>query len=270
MTGPSPKLYAVIGQPISHSLSPEIHEAFARQLGIDDLHYRKIEGHKEHFEQQVMDFFAQGGQGMNVTLPFKERAYAMADRPSEFVKAAKAANTLWMSNGQLQAENTDGPGLVADLQRHVPLKGASILLLGAGGAARGAILPLLEAQPKRLTLSNRTFEKAQALKKDFPCLDICPFDELSPSFDLIINATSMSYTADPVTFVLRPFLNQPFCYDMAYSITQATPFMAFAQEQGCRAVDGLGMLVEQAARSFEIWHGQRPDVLPVLKGLRRK
>ncbi|MGQ3891490.1 shikimate dehydrogenase [Legionella sp. CNM-4043-24] len=248
---------AVIGRPISHSLSPAIHQQFAGQFGME-LVYERIEGHEQGFEQQVRDFFAAGGKGLNITLPFKERAFAMAGLQTPRCRKARAANTLWMENGRLHADNTDGAGLVNDLSRYVALQGRHLLVLGAGGAARGIIGPLLEAGISRLSLTNRDPVKAQALQQDFPVIHLAAFAKPEPA-DLIINATSAGVTGQALQLPEHLWASRPFCYDLSYSKTGSTPFVDSAKRHGCQAMDGLGMLIEQAAAAFYIWHGKKPD-----------
>ena len=254
-------LYAVFGNPIAHSLSPIIHQQFALQTGVS-LCYKKIEVPLLQFEDVVTDFFKQGGKGLNITLPFKERANAMAHVQSPRASTAGAANMLWMEGGSLHADNTDGVGLIRDLQQHaIPLTHKTILLLGAGGAARGIIGPLLQENPVSLTLANRTFEKAQALQQVFPTALICKLDELTHDYDLIINATSASFNDSDLLIPQVLFSNHPFCYDLAYGKNRTTPFVQKAKQLGCVAIDGTGMLIEQAAEAFFIWHGIRPNTL---------
>lgn len=248
--------FAVIGQPISHSLSPQIHQAFARQLGLQ-LSYERIEGDAGQFEQQVMDFFAQGGRGMNVTLPFKHRAYQMAVSRSPRCDQAGAANTLWWSGEQLCADNTDGIGLVRDLKNYCELAGQSILVVGAGGATAGILGPLLAEQPRHLYLTNRSMEKVSSLAQQFPLIEPVNWHHPDGDYDLIINATAASLAGTALANLTPAFRNHPFCYDLAYDRQQATRFVQQARSAGCEAVDGLGMLIEQAAEAFYIWHGQR-------------
>lgn len=247
---------AVIGNPIAHSLSPQIHHQFAAQFGMD-LDYEKILGDLEHFEQQVKDFFVSGGRGLNVTLPFKQRAFAMASQATERCRLAKAANTLWMEDGQLQADNTDGVGFVRDISRFIKLENKAILILGAGGATRGILGPLLNAKPEKIVVANRTQSKAIELKEDFPKIQI---GEITGRYDLIINATSASLDAQNLALPESLFTNKPFCYDLAYNQVEMTPFVKLARSLGCKACDGLGMLVAQAAEAFTIWHGVRPQL----------
>jgi shikimate dehydrogenase len=261
--------FAVMGNPIAHSLSPFIHQRFAEQLGIS-LSYEKILVAEANFESEVSEFFRQGGKGLNITLPFKQRAFAMSDLVSLGCKEAKAANTLWFSAEKLNADNTDGIGLIRDLSSYCELRRKQVLLLGAGGAARGIIGPLLTAGVAELVVVNRTEEKAKDLKKDFTQIKACPLSELKTAYDLIINATSASLTADKM--VLPSFLlkSTTLCYDLAYSKIGPTPFVIWASEHGIQGVDGLGMLVEQAAESFYLWYGIRPQARPVLEELRQK
>jgi shikimate dehydrogenase len=258
-------LYAVFGNPIAHSLSPIIHQQFSLQTGVS-LCYKKIEVPLLQFEEVVTDFFKQGGKGLNITLPFKERAYAMADVQSPRASTAGAANVLWMEGYSLHADNTDGVGLIRDLQQHaIPLTHKAILLLGAGGAARGIIGPLLQENPASLTLANRTFEKAQLLQQVFPLVITCQLDKLRQDYDLIINATSASFNDRALLVPQAIFSNHPFCYDLAYGKNRATPFVQKAKQLGCTAMDGTGMLIEQAAEAFFIWHGIRPRSLSLFK-----
>lgn len=253
-------LYAVFGHPIAHSLSPEIHQQFAKQTGIA-LRYKKINVPLPQFEQYVNDFFRSGGQGLNVTVPFKERAFSMAEVKSDRAKLAGAANVLWMEKGQLHADNTDGIGLIRDLKNHhVLLVNKTILVLGAGGGARGIIGPLLQEKPALLTLSNRTFEKAQKLQSLFPTLSLCKWDALTSGFDLIINATSASVNDGYLSLSPTLFAHHPFCYDLFYGKNRTTPFVEWTKRLGCQSIDGTGMLIEQAAESFFIWHGVLPNL----------
>ena len=262
-------LYAVMGNPIAHSLSPVIHQQFAEQTSIS-LRYSKIEVPVALFEQYVIDFFNQPeGKGLNITLPFKERAFAMAQVKSPRCLQAGAANTLWMADGQLHADNTDGVGLIRDLSRYIDLTGKTIVLLGSGGAARGVIGALLNAHPARLIISNRTLDKAHALKTCFPAIHTCGFEALTEHYDVIINATSASLADDMPRLPAQCIAPGALAYEMMYGkIT--TPFMTFAVSAGARVEDGLGMLVEQAAESFFLWRGVRPETGGIIAGFRRK
>lgn len=260
--------YAVMGHPVAHSLSPTIHQLFAEQTGCK-LVYEKIQIDLLLFEQQVIEFFHRGGKGLNITLPCKLRAFAMSEQETPRSSVAAAANMLWMQDGLLHADNTDGVGLLQDLSRYVALTAKNILLLGAGGAARGILGPLLAANPAQLTITNRTPETAIALQSHFPQANTCSFTALQEQieqrvYDVVINATSASLDGQNLVLPEALMAAQPFCYDLAYSRTGATPFVASARALGCKAADGLGMLVEQAAEAFFIWHGVMPDTAPVL------
>ncbi len=272
------QLFAVIGNPIEHSRSPMIHQSFARQLGID-LTYEKIWAAIDGFEEVVHAFRERGGRGMNVTVPFKLEAFDLADRRSPRAERALAANTLVFPaapDEPVYADNTDGIGLVNDLSFHgVTLADKRILVLGAGGATRGVLAPLLEQAPQEILVANRNPERAYGLVDEFSdaagaCrLSGCPIEGIEESlFDLIINATPASLTAQlpplPETVVGASTV----AYDMAYG-AEPTVFMQWAEARGGQPLDGLGMLVEQAAESFYLWHGQRPDTAPVREALRQ-
>ena len=268
--------YAVIGNPIAHSKSPQIHAVFAR-LTLQDMRYEAILAPLDGFERAVRDFAAAGGRGMNVTVPFKLEAYRLAATRSARAEAAKAVNTLIFSAQGIHGDNTDGLGLVADLKRNlgVGLAGRRILLLGAGGAARGVILPVLGEKPATLTIANRTVEKARALRSEFSplagacSLDACGFGELAGRrFDLVINATAASLADEAPPLPEGIYAAGSLAYDMMYG-KGLTPFLRAAEAQGAaRLADGLGMLVEQAAESFFLWRGVRPPTAPVLAQLR--
>lgn len=267
--------YAVIGNPIEHSRSPEIHQAFARETE-QEITYERLLGEPEGFEQQVREFFGAGGGGLNVTVPFKERAHALADELSPRAKSAGAVNTLIpLPDGRLRGDNTDGVGLVRDLvQNHgCLLPGSRVLALGAGGAARGVLLPLLESAPDSLVIANRTAGKAEALAALHDggpvTVEGIGLDELEGrEFDLLINATAAGLSGqvpDLPTGLIAP---GGWCYDMMYG-REPTAFVRWAQAQGAaRAIDGLGMLVEQAAESFYLWRGVRPQTAPVINAMR--
>ena len=259
--------YAVMGNPVEHSLSPIIHALFGTQTGRI-LSYEKILIDLLNFEQQVKDFFDQGGKGLNITLPCKQRAFALADQVTTRCATARAANTLWQNANGLQADNTDGIGLLCDLTHYIDLTDKQILVLGAGGAARGILAPLLASNPAQLTMVNRTMDKARALCADFVPTTCCSLAELNGPFDLIINATSASITGQNIMLPSSIIKPTTVCYDLAYQRTRPTPFVIWGRSQGCVAVDGLGMLVEQAAEAFAIWHGVKPEVKPVLDYLR--
>ena len=265
--------YAVVGHPVAHSLSPFIHSLFARQTG-QSLSYRLMDVAPERFVERVAEFFAGGGRGVNITLPHKTRAMALASELTERARLAGAVNTLAARrDGTLLGDNTDGAGLVQDLTGNigVTVKKRSVLLIGAGGAARGVIAPLLALAPRRIVVANRTAERAVALAAVFAGLGAvegCGFADLGEeSFDLIINATSASLTGELPAVPATAFGRDTFCYDMAYGRGD-TPFVRWAGELGCHdAVPGWGMLVEQAAESFRLWRGVRPLTAPVLAAL---
>lgn len=258
--------FAVIGNPIAHSRSPEIHQAFGQQRGIS-LSYDKILAADPDFEAEVMTFFALGGQGLNVTVPFKERAFRLCGAfLTPRAKAAQAVNTLFLQDGVIWGDNTDGAGLVQDLQRlGWPLSGARLLILGAGGATRGVILPLLDAGVSQLVIANRTLSRAEQLQADFgdARLTVLTLDQLSGDFDGIINATSASLSGEGLK--LPDGLHFQHAYEMAYG--KPSDFMAQAQQRGVPVADGLGMLVGQAAVAFECWHGVMPETAAVLQQL---
>ncbi len=267
--------YWVVGHPIKHSKSPEIHQAFAAQTQ-QVMEYSKHQLPLDGFEIEIAQFFTLGGQGCNVTVPFKEKAYHYATRLTERARLAGAVNTLKkLENGDILGDNTDGEGLVQDLLNNgVPLKQKRILLLGAGGAVRGVILPLLKQNPAILMIANRTESKAQQLALDFQdygsITALSLEDCASLQVDVIINATSSGLAGtrpDLSDSVIHPEVT---CYDMLYS-ANSTPFNQWAIECGAkRALDGLGMLVGQAAESFYLWRGVRPLTAPVLSTLRQQ
>lgn len=279
MTNQTPLRFAVIGHPVAHSRSPDIHTAFAAQFGID-LVYERIDSLPEAFEARVQAFFADGGAGLNITVPFKERAWQMAkDHLSARAQDAGAVNTLWQANHTIHGCNTDGLGLVNDLKRlGMRLANANILLIGAGGAARGVIGPLLACQCQHIRIINRTAVRAHELvtdwvsahPRDAALLSAGGLDELSqpPAFDLVINATASSLKGDALALPAQLFGPSVHAYDMMYA-SDLTPFLCQAQRGGSTHLsDGLGMLVGQAAQSFEIWHGQMPDTEPVIAKVR--
>lgn len=271
--------YAVFGNPISHSKSPTIHSLFAEQLQ-QRLEYTANLSDVDRFEQDIQHFFAEGGKGTNVTLPFKEMAWKMAEHLSEAAQLAGAANTLWMQDDILHADNTDGVGLVNDLLNNcgATLKGRHLLVLGAGGAVRGVIKPLLDSGCASIVIANRTFAKAKNLADMFSKLAepgvivaACEFSEISSTspVDIVINGTSASIQGEVPPVPEGIVSAHTLCYDMMYSNTQ-TPFCRWARSQGAeRVFDGLGMLVEQAAESFSIWRGVKPDTAPVIELLRQ-
>jgi shikimate dehydrogenase len=260
--------YAVIGNPIAHSKSPRIHALFAAATH-QDMVYEALLAPLDGFAASVRDFVAAGGRGANVTVPFKEEAFRLATRLSERARAAGAVNTLAFEGDDIFGDNTDGTGLVRDLTANLgaAIAGRRVLLLGAGGAARGVILPLLAERPAALTIANRTADKALALAGAFPGCAACGLDGLAGrEFDLVINATSAGLTggvSPRLTFAWAP---GALAYDMMYG--RDSDFLRQAQAAGARCADGLGMLVEQAAEAFFVWRGVRPDTVPVLAELR--
>lgn len=256
------KQFAVIGNPIEQSRSPELHYAFAAKTGVD-LNYKKILAPLDGFENTAKAFFAQNGVGMNVTVPFKEQAFALCDQLTERAKIAKAVNTLWMEDGKLYGDNTDGQGLVAAIQAlGWELKDSRILILGAGGATRGVIYPLVQAGAKQIVIANRTLARAEQLVEDLK--DAVPqtelkairLEQLSGEFDFVINATSASLTGDALQ--LPESLIFHHAYEMAYG--KPSSFLDQAQQRQVPATDGFGMLVGQAIEAFSIWNGVKPEL----------
>jgi len=264
--------YAVIGNPIEHSKSPQVHALFAQQTR-QAMRYERLLAPVDHFADSVHEFIAQGGRGANVTVPFKLEAFALAQELTPRAKAAGAVNTLSFSADGIKGDNTDGIGLVRDIARNAgaPLRDRSVLLLGAGGAARGVILPLIEESIACLVVANRTQPRAMALAKEFSDGDIsvssAAFDQLDQCFDVIINATSASLDAELPPLPDCVFGPQTLAYDMMYG-AQPTIFMQHAARRGAAVRDGLGMLIEQAAESFFVWRGVRPETAPVYQWLR--
>ncbi|OOG57896.1 shikimate dehydrogenase [Rhodanobacter sp. C03] len=272
-----PAQFAVFGHPINHSLSPQIHHAFAQQLGIT-LEYRAIDAAPTDFVASVRRFFADGGRGTNVTLPHKAAAFALADQRSEAATRAGSANVLTrLADGSLTAHNTDGAGMVRDItERHgVDLRGHTALLLGAGGAARGVAWNLLDAGVQTLTIVNRSPEAADALADAIgePARAHTRYwEDLADigSYDLIIQATSAGVLGASLQLPFSLVGARALCYDLSYGVA-ASGFLSWAKTAGARyAFDGLGMLVETAADAFELWHGQRPETEPVYQQLRRQ
>ncbi|HCA27750.1 MAG TPA: shikimate dehydrogenase [Betaproteobacteria bacterium] len=260
--------YAVIGNPIAHSQSPFIHAEFARQTG-QDLHYRALLAPRDGFTSAARQFQAEGGKGMNVTVPFKEEAWRFATQLTERARLAEAVNTLQFGAEGILGDNTDGAGLVRDLQNNLgfSLSGKTILLMGAGGAARGVLQPLLAQRPARLTLVNRTPARADALKRQFAAhgeILACGYAALAQPHQLVINATSSSLHGALPPLPETIFTPGALAYDMMYA-KEPTLFLRFAAAHGAsRLADGVGMLVEQAAESFTLWRGVRPDTAPVI------
>lgn len=270
---PGKDVYAVIGNPISHSKSPLIHELFAKQTN-QAIHYGRIFSELGDFKKTTQEFFERGGKGLNVTIPFKLQAYELAQHKTPRAQSAQAANMLWLENGQWWCDNSDGEGLTRDLRRLLKQHGSSlsgihVLLLGAGGAAQGVIEPLMGAGVASISIANRTHEKAEALVQQFSesasiakvILKALPMAELkNDSYDLIINATATGLSdASPIPKdVLKAIIHpNTLAYDMVYG--KETCFMQDAKALGIAAADGLGMLVEQAALAFETWRKLDPQ-----------
>lgn len=269
MAESAPDRYGVVGFPVAHSRSPFIHGMFARQTA-QNMAYRLYEIPPAAFRTEVGRFFAEGGSGLNITVPHKTAAADFASELSARAERAGAANTLAMQDGRIYGDNTDGAGLVRDLLENLraEVAGRRVLILGAGGATRGIIAPLLEIGLDELLVANRSAERARDLVTPFSDLGKvrgCGFDDLpTRPFDLVINATSAGL--DGKVPAITPAVVGPatLCYDLSYSRTD-TPFVKWARNQGCgRAVEGWGMLVEQAAESFALWRGVRPETGAVL------
>ena len=268
--------YAVVGNPVAHSLSPEIHAAFARQTG-QDIEYGNLPAPLDGFAATVDKFRVAGGKGVNVTVPFKFDAFRYCEPGASAVDAG-AVNTLDFRDGKILGHNTDGSGLITDLERNlgVELRGKRVLVMGAGGATCGVMPPLLNARPKLLVVANRTLDKAVSLVARFkqkaqfslPEMEARPYQSLDIQFDLVINATSAGLRDEMPALPEGIFAAGALAYDMVYG--KETPFMAFARTRGARTADGLGMLVEQAAAAFSIWRGVRPDTRPVIDALRAR
>ena len=273
---PSTDNYAVMGNPVAHSKSPQIHQYFARQTN-QVISYQSILVPAGKFTETMLEFGRLGGKGLNITVPFKQDAWNAVSVRTARAETAGAVNTIsFKENGDIEGDNTDGTGLLRDLERNnIQVKGARILILGAGGAIRGVLGPLLEQSPGSVLIANRTPAKADMLVSShayFLHLKACRMSDLpdAGSFDLIINGTSAGLQGElppvPVSLITR----QSCCYDMVYGDREPV-FVEWAKTQGARiAIDGLGMLVEQAAESFSIWRGVRPDVVPVIKMLRNE
>ena len=269
----TPDVYAVVGHPVAHSRSPFIHTCFAEQTG-ENIRYGTLDVPPQEFERAVGHFRAQGGRGLNVTVPHKERAFVYATVLSERARRAGAVNTLRFDGAQaVWADNTDGVGLVRDLSANlgVTLAGCRVLLLGAGGAARGVLGPLLDTGPALLVVANRSVARADALAGRFAAagdLRACGLDAIPPlAFDLLINATSTSLSGVGLPLTREHLADGALCYDMMYA-AEPTVFLRQAIAlDAARTADGRGMLVEQAAESFWRWRGKRPRTAPVIEAL---
>lgn len=271
---PKKQLFAVFGNPISHSKSPLVHGLFAKEFGIN-IEYRAVHVDIGGFEQAVSGFQANGGNGLNVTVPFKLNAWKLADQLTDRARLAGAVNTLTLDD-VVKGDNTDGAGLVKDIETNlgVPFVDTNILIVGAGGAVRGILSPILELRPKLLVIANRTKGKADALTKifsDVGNVKASALDEAdSDLYDIIINATSTGIHGELPQISPRIFENSKLVYDLVYG-KHPTRFMEWAKENGVDQIaDGLGMLVEQAAESFNVWHGVMPQTSPVIQAVRKK
>ncbi len=267
--------YAVMGNPISHSKSPYIHTLFAQQ-NQQDLQYSAIEVALNGFSQAVKSFTAKEGRGLNITVPFKQQAWELVDSHSDRAIRAQAVNTIIInSDNSLTGDNTDGLGMLVDISKNhsINIQGLEVLVIGAGGAVRGILEPLIKANPKSITIVNRTITRAQELAlnfSDLTTINAINFEQLGGSYDLVINGTSASLAGE-----LPPLPDQLLkpgacCYDMMYS-DQHTVFVQWALTHGATtALDGLGMLVEQAAESFQLWRGIRPNTVDIISALRQR
>lgn len=276
-----PDQYGLVGHPVAHSWSPFIHGLFARQTG-ESLIYRLHDVGPEEFRSYALEFFSRGGRGLNVTVPHKVAAADLANQLTPRAERARAVNTLALQrDNRLLGDNTDGAGLVHDLRGNlsVDLSNRRVLIVGAGGATRGVVAPLLMLKPAELVIANRTAERAHAFAADFADLGPirgCGFHDLehagesSDGYHVVINATSASLSGEVPAIPASAIRPQTLCYDMAYSRNE-TPFLKWAREHGCaRTLQGWGMLVEQAAESFHLWRGVRPQTAPVLEALRER
>ncbi len=267
--------YAVFGNPINHSKSPQIHRQFAEQTG-QDMHYSKHLVNENAFQKCAKDFFAEGGKGLNVTVPFKIDAVEFADLLTPRAQFAGAVNTLSrLSDGKILGDNTDGIGMVHDMHNlGWELTDKRILVLGAGGAVRGILQPLIGEHPAQITIVNRTFAKAEELEKRFHELGnirASRYEQLNAEqYDVVINGTSASLQGDLPPLPEKLLANDACCYDMMYS-AEPTVFMLWAKNNNVKHItDGLGMLVGQAAEAFYLWRHIRPEVVPVIMAIRRQ
>jgi shikimate dehydrogenase len=263
--------YVIFGNPVAHSLSPEIHARFARATG-EAIAYERMLVEPGDFARAAHAFFAGGGRGANVTLPFKVDAFAFAHERSPRAEAAGAVNTLALRGTAILGDNTDGAGLVRDLTANLGLEvaGMHVLLLGAGGAARGVVAPLLALSPAALVIANRTSERAREIAARFRHagnVEGVGLESIAGEYDLVVNATSTSTRGEALALPDRLFAHGAMAYDMAYG-RAARPFLERAARTGARTSDGLGMLVEQAAESFHLWRGRRPETAAVIAALR--
>ena len=265
------KKYAVIGNPIKHSLSPTIHEYFAQKLNIN-LSYEKIFSDVDKFELELKKFFEAGGLGCNVTLPFKSEAFLFTEEKSDVAKITGAVNTISKKNGVYFGDNTDGSGFIRDLKKNIKfdIAGKEVLILGAGGASMGIIPNIFLEKPKSLKIFNRTLENAKSLVERFSSIGNINYieksDLIESKFDLIINATSQGMNQKSFDFTKRVFHNGSILYDLSYG-NASKNIKDWAIENKIQFFDGLGMLIEQAADSFLIWEGERPNMIEELKNI---
>lgn len=263
--------YAVMGDPVSHSRSPVIHRLFALQTG-QSIQYELLQVAPDKLESAIRQFAKTGGKGLNITLPHKSEVTRLIDDMSERASNAGAVNTLVFQDGEIFGDNTDGVGFLRDLQSNLglELEDANILVLGAGGATRGIISPLLDTKPRSLMIANRTVSRAKSLAEHFSTqgpVTACRFEDVRkpPVYDLVVNATSAGLTGQTPPYPEDAISEHTICYDLSYAMT-ATPFTRWAKEHGAaRSLMGWGMLVEQAAESFYLWRGVRPDTAAILK-----
>ena len=273
MTGGVKDRYGVMGYPVSHSRSPVIHRLFALQTG-QDIQYELLQVAPDKLETAVLQFGRTGGKGLNITVPHKRDVVQLVDDMSERASNAGAVNTLVFRDSGIFGDNTDGVGFMRDLEinQGLTIRRAKILILGAGGATRGLMGPLLEAEPESIVIANRTYPKARSLADQFASqgpVDACRFSDVTslPVYDLVINATSAGVKGEVPPYPEAAIHPHTVCYDLSYGLTP-TPFSAWAaKHRAAKSLMGWGMLVEQAAESFYIWRGIRPDTAPVLKQL---
>lgn len=265
--------YAVFGNPVEHSRSPDIHQAFAAEQGVDIV-YERILAPEDGFAAALQQFFDDGGRGANVTLPFKGEAFRLCDQVTERARQAEAVNTLWRESDGLHGDNTDGAGLVRDLtiNQGWRIEGQRVLIIGAGGAVQGILDPLLAHRPAEVIICNRTPEKAEQLAERFGHRGIPVYaralSEPGGGFDLVINAVSAGLSGEMPSLPDDLFSGRGCGYDMLYG-AEPTPFLVWAEPRAVRAVDGLGMLVEQAAEAYFLWRHWRPATAAVIDRLRR-
>jgi len=274
MNKPTTDRYAVMGNPIAHSKSPQIHQQFAKQTG-QDISYEKILVEPESFSSEITNFLSANGKGLNITVPLKEKAFELATTLTERAKRAGAVNTLILNDkNSITGDNTDGIGLVRDLTKNhqTELCNKDILILGAGGAVRGILEPFIQQNPSRLVIANRTLQRAQNLAADFSdiaAIDVYEFNQLEgQQFDIIINGTSASLSGELPPLPDNLLKENGTTYDMMYG-KDDTPFMQWSRDnKAAKVIDGLGMLVEQAAESFYCWRKKRPDTQQVINTIR--